>query len=1776
MAIPTSATFDILDWNSRAGSTSDLNDALVTSLSDGMLQAGVVETSTFIGRRVVNQAEGLLFEVDASRIQTLSPLTAAWRYALNVPETFTFEVDFYPTRDIPEDFSSVNNRIFLGCVNKQGFTAGVLVSKLGLALARSPASPSSDIVVLQGSSRYFLNADGTWPTSDSGSREPVTIRLVVRQDDGRIEVYITQAGVAYEDPAAVYGAHELRYNQPALSSSLDLDQVLIASHALGYDHGLIIKSLRLATGAVDSPNKPTVRVRPVSRVTIGQRTRLDARSSFDPEGNTLTYYWDILERPKGSTTQLRGGAYPSAVSGSVVGDNELTFSHKEQSSRRDGFIVDIVALPNASPLKLEKLPGDHVVITLETGGLGSIQTNARELVEALTDDSTEAYNSEVSAVLTATLSSGLLGLGSVAAGRITLSGGIGSSEGLTAFVADKPGQYRLSLRVHNGSLFSDPEILSIFAAADSQLFRHRPNMDYVWRTLGDHWNLMQDKAKIDVAWSAAAQIISNELLQVWQRDYAKSISTITRRFQRRWLDYQLLIDVPETLAVTLEAAPFQTAFISPDASKILAATDASAFSTLSNSGTLVDSVDPASNVLTAGFSVNDPAVIVNQGGQIVKTRISDSVVNGASRTLRLSSDALNALEVITQGNYGFFREDPNGLGASLFTVKGERLPTGDVEVGDYLVIQLTDSVGVFPVTSTSPTDTTGAEPVILRQVLEVSGAVTVDGSLRKWQVVRPVSADVVAQVHQQPYFSFNAFTDLRPSEFQFGDAVLVSLPSPIDGQMIEVQLPILHVSRREVFPDWRPLLQEMNTLQALRGHSDYSFNDIWPQINLSRLVGFYRTERVPLVEEIESIPLLGSTTSVAELTENSDYTVSKGELRILPTNQITVDVQAGSNVVVSHTPLETGSLLTLVMETGEIGVYTIIDVFDGNKRVRVNHTFSYTGTYRARTPRYSTAGTIPDRLWGEVSYFNNDQTISDNFGVLVGLPKELVESSGMDVDYLSIVKACWVALMKGPQVNSLKMAAEAFLGLPYTEEAGVITVISEQDSLKSGRIIVKTPNQGGYRTYYYPTGYALGVNPSTGRTFQSVTLKQAAEWVRTSEEQKRLQLLIADSNVPEEVVETVDGETTVRRLKDEYRLELTRAQRVDDATVDAYVPLLSAVKVYDYVSNPTDVNNIFTGQDFLTRYHTFVVELPTKSLYDQSYDDLLLTFAREWKPARTEVLLLGAYPLEDQIDVTTDTTFKPTLFLSDAPHSSPVVKTSDTATAESQLPYTYPWQKTLDNLWLADTARDVYDKYESGYVEGRVSDFSGDGSWNENQALVDMVNQANADIDVLASYLWLPIEKTSTGDEFTLGEEVRLYHSGDFQDASVGWDSAPPVIVHIGSGQHPKIPFGVYNPQDSHPHTFLLLGFYQADGTGNYGYEQRLMFGDALSGIANVEVRGATSLAVGVVQTVRGAAANTYPTLAAARDTFHADHALHAPYFQLEYIFDTDKGLLWGPHLETHLQATQYVPVGGAAISTLEASLEPAVNDLQVQVHPYDPAVPDDEQKVPSQSPGFFSNWDNKVAGDDIVYGWTDVGAVSATPTTVFDAPASSLALQNLHIGKRARAWTERHVTHGWTSFVIPKPFIQLASMSSLSSVRVEGYYFVAPDVTNTGTLSSSASSFNGTVGGSWVFFRDQATSVEYSAVGVTFETGTSAGRTVLGLDGSTQDSTGHVLDAQLPTGMPEGTYTVIVRQYRPYEFNSGDPVAYHVDEHEMPDAFTLIYVGFGFEGFGTGGFGGS
>lgn len=1775
MAIPTSALFSTFDWNSRAASTADAGDATVLDTTNGLLAAAGTSTGFY------NQTLGVEGVADSTGLILVSPALATLKYASTVPDAHTFEFDVSFPDDLPDDFSDQDNRVFIGAVAATGQTSGFLFSKKGIALAASPFSEEKDVDFLAGSADKLYEAGSI--------RDTITIRSIVDSTTKVATIYITDTADCYETDT-LYGSHNFAYTATAPTSTLGEDQLLVAVRSKDVDAGrytVRLKSVRLTNGSVSTPDSPVAYAEFVDTVNVGRRVRLDGRNSYDPEGAALTYHWEIEEYPKGATLDLRGGVKGAVTLGVAASDNQITFTAKRATVKEDTRRVKLKQSSAANaPLKVTVADSGDILITLGTAA-SAITTTPLNIIDALTKPNSVGYNADAAALVTPSLPTGQTGLGACVEDSGALAGGKGSTRSLTSLHINKAGIYRFSLRVSNGERISKPEIVTVQALLDSQLLGHRPNSEYLFMGLSDFWNLVNDKAMLSTAWSAASQVISGELLKLLQNDYGKSITDISRKYQRRWLSYRMRIPVP----VELQKAPKQASgahyFVKPDTAYIEPNSGNESFATTVNSGTLVNPDTGAAVTIKTTPERNAYVTILNASGAATKAVIG-AVGETSPYSVQLTTKAINAVEKIDYGNYGTGFVDssaPAGDNStSFFTIKDTALKIANIKVGDLLVMEYDGTVISRTITVVDALDPVSSLP--LENTIQfdaVEGKIRSDGELFKWQIVRKVS---YCQLFQHPYFSLGANVDLRPLRFNYGDIAEVTYKTPGGEDELTAQIPIIHTTSNEVFVDWRFFFEDLNTALTVvnsgapaQAYSPSNPQGVFLDMQLRAII---RTEKVPLREDVVSIPQMGESTVYADLAENKDYVLSQSLLTMEAQTDQKATVVAGDNKVYLTTALSnTDNIFNVIVTEGEIGNFPVLDVAEDGKTITVDHIFSAGGSFNVRIPKYGYNATVPKTLWAEVTYFDNWKTIEGNFGILAGLPKSMLDDANVDIDYKSIVQACWFAFMSGPQVANLKLAAQAFMGLPYSDVAGQVTVINPNHSATEGRIVVKQPGRAGYSTFFYPNTYDIAKNPDTSRQIKAATLKFSQDYKLTKDQQDELAARIADSSTPADKVA-------------EYTLLLNNAKIVDDATIPAYTALVDAVQVFDYVSEPDKIATILTGSNIITRTHCFVVQIPSSGLSNLNFLPILKDFVNEWKPAHTAVIFFGGYTIVEDINVEESLKTTVTLKLADSAHTFQVVKDSDNTK-------TWPTDRTDDNNPDTPTwdYTDVVEKFESSYVAGVLDDYSGDGSWNSTHSIVDMINEMDSDYDVINSFMWVPIEVTSNTTEFQLDEEVELLDNTNTVITGVGWDTGgarpggAPRIVHIGSGVHPKIPFGVHSPQVDHPHTYLLLGFYNDAGTNNSGSTNRLRALQGYPAATTIKVRGKTSLAIGNVKptrdraTARVDATSVYPDFDKAIDPDDADYLLHKPYFILENVYALDKLLVTGPRIHTEHMVTQYVPVGGLARGGGAPELDQnafVINDLQVQCHPFDATINDDEQKVPSNNPGYFTNWNNEAAAGLLEWGWTgtagvDPGELDQFNThTLFHSDASHADIENLHIGRRVKVWKDAHVTHGFIDFIIPGPQIRLANPNpGPLDWRIEGYYFVDVDPTMVNTPDENANSFDGTKGGTWVFFKNQSTGVETPADIVNFETGFNATKTVLGIPGAQQTSTGHVLLAHVASLPAQGWYDIIVRNYRPYVFSTAAPTTlYHMDEDTIEGV--LYYnppAGFGGGGFGAAPFGG-
>ena len=1190
----------------------------------------------------------------------------------------------------------------------------------------------------------------------------------------------------------------------------------------------------------------------------------------------------------------------------------------------------------------------------------------------------------------------------------------------------------------------------------------------------------------------------------------------------------------------------------------------------------------------------------------------------------------------------------------------------------------------------------------------------VDGRPIEWYHAEPIDRFTVERV---PYLSFDSNVDPTIlSGASLGDVFVGKFADPVTSQEVTVGLPIIAAVGNAIFIDWLPLLAALRVLLIQSG-SDSENPDLWTRYSdLIRLgitpISVKRSRVLADTEDLVAVPRLQETTTTqpqGPYYEGTDYSISdsggiqindwiraRGRIDWSSPNTILIG-KNNTHFLVKHISLDPESsggwsensdklmselgLSTVVIEIGAPGVYTISGFSDAipgdiNSGVRIHVGRSlfpsgehqYSGPHNAdgqvdvvlHVPRYSFLSEPPARLWAEVSYFDNMKTVENNFGLFVGLPKSVVEAADENLDYLSVVRSAWFALMSGPSIDNLKLAAQSFLDLPYAEKPGRITYLSEPgyvrvknsdgtvsrvvDPKEDGSIIIRN-SDGTTSTYKYRPGMEIAKNPRTGRPFASFSSSQTR----------------------------VEGD-------EDYETYL-------DARVQAYEPLVDVVSIIDYVDNPETIQRQFSGVDqtfttedgrvlpidepttLVEQYHTFILEVPLNLIRTTQAFDLIREFMMESKPAYTRFIILGTLKFSDEIDAVDSIEMSPTVYLRDTPASSPVSKPlywsghdlrvldgdatnpanhtlggkifkiispSDPDSAyHNRAAYVWPEEATESRDWAIDGHRiynpdreiantiskllsDVAEKYESGYCEGVLDDFSGDGSHNALRSELDMVNTADGDIDTMRSKVWVPIQRWTDeqeegqgGVEFNVGDYVNIFTPAEFNnfgpvDATKTdkWG----IIEYIGSGEHPRLP-GVFNPQAEHPYTYLLIGFdstqpvhtlpgHVAAGSNEsgtidnfYTWDHRHRYikrygpaGSPKASILPINDDGDVDLSF--------------------NDNFGPDrqNPNHAKYFLLEYIWQTDKLLEYGPKSDPTITLTTYVGLNGMSNENLvedalrvhiannfdhplenfdkEGYVPPAGTEnfrysVQAPVTPYNPV--DNQGRTVHRNcvsrphltdmanPFRWGYKNTAPPGPGLFFNWSNLRTADGDPTR--DGPDAFNYLQNVHIGFTVAARKGHHYHAGFVDFKIPTPAIKLIQHNEDGTLRICGFYFCADDPTRQNVPGvdhfgdGHPADYDGLIGGSWVHFRNVETGedvpVMFAPVFETDNPEVNGQRKVTGIshyraDGSiaylrSVEVAGKVLEITPPI-LSDGLYDIIVRNYRPYQMRENGSWQYHVD----------------------------
>lgn len=304
-----------------------------------------------------------------------------------------------------------------------------------------------------------------------------------------------------------------------------------------------------------------------------------------------------------------------------------------------------------------------------------------------------------------------------------------------------------------------------------------------------------------------------------------------------------------------------------------------------------------------------------------------------------------------------------------------------------------------------------------------------------------------------------------------------------------------------------------------------------------------RNRKIPVDVNLESVPLLQERIVQPELSthdgkvfqvksgvefeipripislaENLDYLVDS---EFAFDGQMTFDT--GSNVVfVEGANFQDRGVISgdsfIISEPEElVGTYYVAAVVDAD-RIQLSRpvplaTLGTTAIATVRIERkiqghflrfspgvFTAQNAAPERLWAEVSFFSNDDNVEANFGILVGLTREDLESVSTTTSYKQAVAGLMYAYTQGSVVNKIRLGAEILLGLPLVEHRGIIRSIENDFRLDDagnavlGRILIEDVDELGvpegiFRIYTFPIDAesqdlaGIDINPATGVTY---------------------------------------------------------------------------------------------------------------------------------------------------------------------------------------------------------------------------------------------------------------------------------------------------------------------------------------------------------------------------------------------------------------------------------------------------------------------------------------------------------------------------------------------------------------------------------------------------------------------------------------------------------------------------------------------------------------------
>lgn len=886
---------------------------------------------------------------------------------LPISSTFSFETTFKMS-ELPLDLTQLDqHRFFVGVYDKQDNAGGVLLSRSGLAMV---AAFGSSALVLPGSQNLFTEGE-----------EYYTMRFVVQGDLDRFDLYLTKTS------DLLTTGHQLQYTSAAPvspSGSLDEIRIEILGQASDQTVGKFSTLLCSCSSALIPNQRPIADPGADQAANMGSAVTHDGRNSYDPEGAPLTYAWALTGAPDGSRFKTSGSG------GSTIDDGDA-----------DGFTTifnggaDVFSVANAPLLQ----PGDHLLVE---GVLYQVATDRWVLnttTGKYTRDDPGTWNDDEIVITEDELPDSLSGKAWSVFHTDTYF-----SDRLQPYpsgIPDIGGLYSVQLVVNDGYLDSLPAEALLNVTQTSVPLGCVPSVSWLWNTLSDFWNLVEDREKAETAWSGFAQAAAAQLLVAWQVDYNKSLKDIQRVFQRRWLSYDTVLAEPDpdTAVVRIVRGCLFTQDLAAGVAFVAGVNDT------------LQLVLDAGNVETVTF----PAGLLT--ATQIAAQINSQMGFSASPTPLASVVTVGAAEFVALNYPTLLRIRPNGSANVDLGFSTAAYTNNDLQ-GDAGAAVSASKLRAFE--ASSPTAVDFDEEGVGSSDLLVFN----DGSYRVQKTALDAGTGTQAR-------GLSLYRDL-PDASSYPWLV----PSVVLSDELDFEAELVMAGDLAIF--------EVKDLASLSGDAT---TEVLCEV-VGAKAGRLGFDPQPLLEKFNGYP--------------SNYRaqfIGVKHTQALPVNDLVVEIPRLQEII-ENPPI-----------TFEQNADYLIDKTLGRNAIQFR-----SGTFSLGDPP-------PDTFWAEITYFDNRPAIEANFGRMVNFRVEDLETRTDDLDYLSAVRGLWWSYFGGPSLDKVRTGSQILLGLPFSEEKGVIQSIEPNFSATEGRIVIQDAADTTItRTYFYPLTAGLAVDARTGRT----------------------------------------------------------------------------------------------------------------------------------------------------------------------------------------------------------------------------------------------------------------------------------------------------------------------------------------------------------------------------------------------------------------------------------------------------------------------------------------------------------------------------------------------------------------------------------------------------------------------------------------------------------------------------------------------------------------------